>query len=363
MNVATFVNGATSTSFPVELSVKIDKVTEADVTIVSYYDSCLSDADPDVATLDMDFVPLGATSRFDLSAFRDLRKRLSKFDILHTHYNFAGSIGRLVATGTDTKIINTEHTDHSHLKHVQNVVNCPTYPMVDYMIFNSKSTYRSLRKYELPFLRGVECSVIHNGIDFDRLQSGQDRPDLPELPDGPKIVTAARLVEAKNIEILVRAMGPILAAIPEAELIIVGSGPQLEHLQETAEHAGVEDSVSFLGRLEREQVYGVLSNCTIFAVPSKYEGFCNAAVEAMGCGLPVVASDITVLREVIGDTGIFASPIAPEEFAEAIIQLLNDPRNRKIISEKSQNRANANFSIERTAKSYFKKYVDVIESQ
>ena len=361
MDIVAFINGGTSTSFQLEVSVKIDQVTPADVTVVSFYDSSLADADSDVTDYDMDFRPLGASSRFDTAAYRQLRALLHDYDILHTHYNFVGSAGRLASIGTDTKIVNTEHTDHRRMSHLQNAVNAPTYPAIDTMVFNSQSTRDSLRAYERPFLTGTDCRVVHNGVDFDRLRKGQERSDIPDLPAGPKIVTAARLVPVKNLDTLVRAMKSVVASISDAQLVVIGDGPEQPKLQRLAADLDLSESTTFLGRLEREQVYGTIAQCDVFAVPSLYEGFCNAAVEAMGLGLPVVASDIDVLREVVDDAGRFADPRDPEEFAEQIITVLTDDELRQQLGSDGSTRAAENFTIEKSAKQYYDIYTELVE--
>jgi len=360
IDVAALINGGTSTSFQLEVSVKIDEVTPADVTIVSFCDESLADVDPDVAEYDMDFIGLGASSRFDINAYRQLHNLLNDFDILHTHYNFIGSMSRIAAIGTDTKIVNTEHTDHIRLSHLQNVVNAATYPTIDTMVFNSESTGRSLRRYERPLLYRTDCTVVHNGIDFNRIAAGQERNDLPQLPAGPKVVTAARLVEVKNLETLVRAMKSVLDAVPNAQLIIIGDGPKRQELVELSESLGIDDAVTFLGYLEREQVYGTISKCDLFVVPSLYEGFCNAAVEAMAVGLPVVASDIDVLNEVIDQGGKFADPVDYRKFAEIISNLLANTKKRNTISNTAKDRASSQFPIEKSAHCYYDIYNELL---
>jgi len=88
IEVAALVNGGTSTSFQLEVSVKTDQVTPADITVISFYDESLADVDPNVAEHDMDFISLGSSSRFDVNAYRQLRDLFEDCDILYTDYNF-----------------------------------------------------------------------------------------------------------------------------------------------------------------------------------------------------------------------------------------------------------------------------------
>ena len=360
MRVAAFINGATSTSFQLELSVNINQITSADITIFSLYDNSLSDADNDTKNYEMNFVPLGASSRFDVSAYKKLRNHLSDYDILHTHYNFTGSVARLASFGTNVRVVNTEHTDHNRLSDIQNVANMFTYPAVDAMVFNSKNTQQSIQSYEIPFLTKSDCYVAYNGVDTQRIQESCDLTPRSSLPSGPKIVTAARLVPVKNLTVLVSAMQLITEYFPDAQLIIIGDGPEKSHLQQLAIDLGVFQSTTFLGKLGREDVYAIMNQCDVFAVPSKHEGFCNAAVEAMYLRLPVVASDIAVLREVIGPYGQYADPESPKMFAQHIIDLLGSVELRNNVGVKLHNRVLQRYTIESSAKRYYQIYREVL---
>jgi glycosyltransferase involved in cell wall biosynthesis len=361
MKVLFFVTTATSTSIPVELAAKIDEMTNVDVSVASLYDESLQDVDPDVAAMNIEIYPFGASSRFDFGAYRQLRSLLCDFDILHTHHNFIGSIGRIAAAGTGVKVVNTEHNDHQHFSHLQNWVNCPTYSLADMVVANSKSTRNSFRYYERPLLSLTECGMIYNGIDFDRIDACIDQDNHPVLPEGKKVVTASVIDEQKNLMTLVDAMEQVLQPLPETKLVIIGDGPLKSRVEKRAKELSIDGSVTFLGYLpEREQVYSTISKCDIFAVPSLYEGFCNAAVEAMGCGLPLVASDINVLREVVGEGGRFADPHDSDEFADELQALLQNDTGRKELGNTAKDRAREMFPIERTVKEYCRIYQSVM---
>lgn len=361
MRVAGLVNGGVSTSFAVELSAAIDRYTDVAVTLISFYDNTVEDMDPDVAALDIDIECIAADSRFDTTAYWRLRQLLSEHDILHTHHNSVGSFGRMASLATDTAVVNTEHNDHRHFSHLQNVTNMVSYPLVDALVANSASTRESLRRYERPLLARSRVEAIYNGVDLDRIAAGRTRTDVPDLSPGPTVVTAATLTAQKNLEPLVRAMALVRNRVPDANLVVVGDGPRRERLEAVAADAGVADAVTFLGYLpEREQVYAVLDRCDVFAVTSRYEGFCNAAVEAMACGLPVVASNIDVLREVFDGGGRFVDHTSPRLIAGELSRLLVDDRQRTELGETAAERARTRFSLERCARAYCRLYEEVV---
>ncbi|WP_267161074.1 glycosyltransferase family 4 protein [Halovenus salina] len=363
VKVLFFVNELTSTSIPVEISAKVHSQDDVEVTLVSYYDGSNDEIDPDVAELDIPMVKLAADSRLDFAAYRRLRQICveQNIDILHTHHNSTGSLGRLAVIGTNTKVINTEHNDHRFFTHLQKSVNAISYPVVNTMVSNSENTSRSFEWYERLLLGNTRQEVVYNGIDAKRIDNA--RSPTFDIPTGPLVVTAGRLVEQKNYETLLRIFKTVVDRVPEATLVIVGDGPLLNDLQALARRLDIQDDVLFTGYLpRREDVYGVLKQAEIAVFPSWYEGFCVAAVEAMAAGLPVVVSDIAVLREVVGEPGLFADPETPQTFAEQIIELLENQEKCNQLGSEAKERARTTFSLERTAREYLNIYKTMAET-
>ncbi len=359
MKVLFFVNTVSSTSIPVEVAGKIDEQTDVDVSIASFYDRSLENVDPEIKSLTTNIYTLGGGSRFDIKAYRGLENLMGEYDILHTHDNFIGSMGRTLSIGKDIKVINTEHNDHNYFSHLQNIVNCPTYPLTDKIITNSNSTKNSFQFYERPFLKLTSCETIYNGVDFEKIKSSTDTEQ--DLPEGIKIVTASTITKQKNHSKLIEAMVDVLDSHPNVNLIIIGDGPLKSRIQNQTKKLDIDDSVSFLGYLDkRSQVYSTIAQCDIFVVPSIYEGFCNAAVEAMGCGLPVVASEITVLQEVVGEGGLFINPEDPNDIAQKLRLLLDSDKHRRDLGKKARDRAISKFPIDRTVKGYVDIYREVL---
>ncbi len=307
-------------------------------------------------------VKLGAKSRLDFKSYWDLRQLCSKnVDILHTHHNSTGSLGRMAILGTGTKIINTEHNDHRFFSHLQKATNSISYPIVDTMVYNSQNTKTSTGLYEKILSVQSKSEVIYNGIDIGRIDDARKSP--VEVPDGPVITTVGRLVEQKNHKTLLQAFKLIVNQYPETTLLIVGDGPLYDELRSLSNELGIQDSVVFTGYLpRREDVYNVLKNSTIGVFPSWYEGFCVAAVEAMATGLPVVVSDLDVLHEVVGDPAIFADPSDPVSFEIAIKDLLQSPERRERLGRKAKDRARSTFSLEDTVREYYSVYREMAET-
>jgi glycosyltransferase involved in cell wall biosynthesis len=360
VHIAFLVNELTSTSIPVEIAAEIHRTTNTDVQLISYYDSPNDDIDPDVEDMAVPKIKLGATGRVDFSAYKKLRE-ICKQDtcrILHTHHNSTGSLARLAVVGTDTVCVNTEHNDHQHFNHLQKGVNSVTYPVVDVNVSNSQSTAASFEWYERMLFSGVQQEVVYNGINQAKIDAAEECPIV--LPSGPKVAIVGSLIKQKNHETLLRAFRSVNQRVPESSLVVIGKGPLSGELKRLATRLGIGDSVLFTGYLRRrDDVYRVLKRCVIGVFPSWFEGFCVAAVEAMACGLPVIVSDIDVFHEVVGDPGVYADPNDTDDFAEAIVDLLQQPEKREKLGQEAKDRARTTFSLERTAREYSNLYKEV----
>jgi glycosyltransferase involved in cell wall biosynthesis len=169
------------------------------------------------------------------------------------------------------------------------------------------------------------------------------------------------MTQQKNQRAILKAANEIKSH-PEADdihFLIAGSGPLEDELKTAAADLGVEDLVTFTGYLpQREQIYSLLHQSDIFLVPSEYEGFCVAAVEAMACRSVVIASDIEVLREVVGEAGIFVSTEETQELGEQIIRTVSRLGTEQMQERRGElhRRAVTKFPLERTAVEYGELY-------
>ena len=154
-----------------------------------------------------------------------------------------------------------------------------------------------------------------------------------QVPDGATLLVYVGGMNAhKNLLGLLRAMPRVVATRPDAQLAIVGdtSGrgfwddvPGLQRF--VAEHPPLERHVRFTGRLPDAELVELLSGTQALVFPSLWEGFGLPAVEAMSCGVPVLASDRSSLPEVIGDAGLFFDPEDPDDIAACLLRFAADP--------------------------------------
>lgn len=170
----------------------------------------------------------------------------------------------------------------------------------------------------------VSPHVIHNGIDVEYWRSATS-PSLRS--NGPPIiVTVGSLRREKGQDILIRAFDDVQKQIPNVRLRLVGDGGKKEELEKLTERYGLESQVSFTGGLDKSSVREELAKASVFAFPSRREGFGLALVEAMAAGLPIVATDVGGISEVVGEnSGILVPSEDTDLLAEALVRVLTKP--------------------------------------
>ncbi len=168
---------------------------------------------------------------------------------------------------------------------------------------------------------GTSVEALTNGVDTRRF-----RPVAPTLPPPPpgrrRIIVPRRLFEKNGVEHLVRAV-PLLAAEVDVEAVLVGDGPERERLEQLAHALGVEERVRFLGARPHVDMPGLLSSAEIAVFPSLMEATSVAALECLACEVPVAASRVGGLPEIIDDgVGALFAPADPADLARTVTRLL-----------------------------------------
>ena len=189
-------------------------------------------------------------------------------------------------------------------------------------------------RLELP--AGTRIEVVPNFVDPGEFHPGTDRHDLrerfPQLAwEGaarPKVLLhASNFRHLKRVGDAVLALAEVLRTRP-AVLALVGDGPDREGVEKLAGALGVEGHVAFLG--EQVDLGPLLAQADVFLLPSEQESFGLAAVEALACGMPVVASNVGGLPEAVrdGETGRLVPPRDPRAVAGAVLEICADDERR-----------------------------------
>ena len=161
----------------------------------------------------------------------------------------------------------------------------------------------------------------------------------------------------KRVVDVVKVFSRVSRQIP-ARLVLIGDGPERGRVQQTAEEEGVADRVTFLGK--QESVAEILSCADLFLLPSATESFGLVALEAMSCGVPVVATRVGGLPEVVpeGEAGYLAPVGAVDEMAERGVEILQDKEKWRRMSAAARAAAEQ-FSVERVVPMYERYYEKV----
>ena len=167
-------------------------------------------------------------------------------------------------------------------------------------------------------------SVIPFGIDPQRFTPG-------EQPSANKRIGTLRHLEANyGIDVLIEAVPLLLASDREIRIAIGGAGSLRSTFEHRIHELEIGAHVALRGRIAHAEVLAFLRSLVVFAMPSRAEAFGVAALEAQACGVPVVASHVGGLPEVVrdGETGLLVPPEQPQALASALLKLIEDPQLR-----------------------------------
>lgn len=173
-------------------------------------------------------------------------------------------------------------------------------------------------------LKEAKVPMIYNGVDLEKCCPKEDYC----LSDPACLLHIGRFNEQKNHEGLLEAFSIVVKRYPNCCLRLIGDGSLQEKMEAYTQELGIRDKVSFLGT--RNNVYPFLREADVFLLPSKFEGMPMTIIEAMGTGLPIVASAVGGVPDMLedGQSGMLVS-CEPAEIADAVCQLLDSEALRK----------------------------------
>ncbi len=291
--------------------------------------------------------PFGSAAfHFALTAIRETRPQ-----IVHTHLFGADLWGRLAALLSRVPVIvSTEHNaypDQGFLKrglksffarHTSSVVAV-------------SSVVKEYMK-DVDHIPAKKIRLIRNGIDLSRVVPRSTR----SFRDVPALIVVGRLEQQKGHATLFKALA--LVRRPWT-LEIAGTGPLERELRNLANRLGIAPRIRWLGY--RADVPELLARADLFCFPSRWEGLGLALVEAAAAGVPVLASDLPVLREVLPHEGTYAAAGDVTAWAEALRGILTDPQPAVQRAEQAVSRIHKEFSVDRMVKNYASLYQELLK--
>lgn len=196
---------------------------------------------------------------------------------------------------------------------------------------------------QLP-LAAKRMLCIHNGVEGSYQKADPERSNV--------VVSVGRFVKQKKQEVLAR-----VADKNQLKVFFIGNGPRQKRVEDIVNGS----TVNFVGAVPREDVGNYLAKAGVFVLVANWEGFPRAILEAMSAGLPVIASDVGGVSEIVDDSvGVLLKKNSEQELEHALLDLLNHPEKRKQMGENARKRIEQEFSLERMIEKTFGVYEEVI---
>jgi len=208
-------------------------------------------------------------------------------------------------------------------------------------------------------LAAKRLRVIPSCADLETCDTAVASSEWARVPPAPLVGCVAHLAPEKGLSVLLAAWSEVATAMPGARLLLVGDGPERARLERTAA-SFVPDSVVFTG--QRDDVAACLKALDLYVQPSLAEGLGTSVLDAMACGLPVVASRVGGLPEAVadGETGLLVPPGDPSALATAVLELLRDPERAAAMGAAGRRRVEEHFTLERMVEGYLMLYRELL---
>jgi glycosyltransferase involved in cell wall biosynthesis len=202
--------------------------------------------------------------------------------------------------------------------------------------------------------------VIYGGVDVRRFSPSPRSDRGPGTP--PVIGCVGRLHSDKGQMLLVSAAPAILKDFPAAKFVLAGDGPQRSEIEAAISRLGISESVRLLG--DRRDVPEILAGIDVAVLPSTSEGFANAALEGLACGVPMVVSDAGGNPEIVTDrlTGRVFPAGDVSALAACIVEMLQDPARRGEMAREGRRMVETVFPLEEMVRRHEDLYEDVLRA-
>ncbi len=203
--------------------------------------------------------------------------------------------------------------------------------------------------------------VIYEGVDLDWVDS-QQAPAPDDMNSGLVVGTVAHLSPEKGHQTLLEAAPRVLSRVPDVHFVLVGGGPLMSTLKARVEELGIEKKFTFTGF--RSDSEALMKNFDVFCLPSISEGLSSAILVAMASRLPIVATQVGGIPELVldGETGVLVPPDDADQLAVGLCKVLESPQLRKKMGCAGRQRIEETFTLERKLNETEKLYLSMLAS-
>lgn len=266
----------------------------------------------------------------DLALYRRLLGIFRSYDAVHTHLIHADLHGILAARHAGVRhIYTTGHNDDPFRRRLPFRL---SQALLWRQVTHGIAISDSLRQFQIAIegASPARVTTIHYGLDVNPVPSGDGAREMTRrelgLPlQAPVVGSVCRLVAQKGISDGLRAFWQIAQQVPDAHYVIVGDGPLRSTLAAEADGYGLQARVHFLGW--RDDARALMAAFDVLLSPSHWEGFGLVLLEAMAARVPVIATRVSAIPEIVrdGETGYLTAPADVQALSQALLKLLSDP--------------------------------------
>jgi glycosyltransferase involved in cell wall biosynthesis len=293
----------------------------------------------------------GGASRNIVPALVELIRR-EGIDLVHSHLYHANFYGRLAAKKAGIPAVASVHNTYSHPKLHRRLVNWYLARHTAAIIAGSEEIRGDVVRYD--YVPESLVELIPNSVDLSRsasaLSKAQARSNL-DLPENALVLgTVGRLEEQKGHRYLIEALSLLVQNGTNAYLLLIGDGRERSALEQLTGRLGLQDRVLFLGT--RNDLGDLFRAMNLFVMPSLWEGLSLAMLSAIAAGLPVIATSVGGVRQVLGDDeyGVTVSPGDAQALAAKITERVADWPNTLHLGSKGAQHVRDHYSDEAMVK-------------
>jgi glycosyltransferase involved in cell wall biosynthesis len=277
--------------------------------------------------------------------------RRERYDVVNAYGFKSPFITRFLVRGLSPRSVFVSGVRGLHVSELERLDSLKS----RFVLSLERLTSRLVDVYDANSLGAVEL-LADTGVDRRRLRFIPNGLDVEWwTPDSggrrrstPVILCVARFVPRKHHQDLLRAVAILRDRGVRVQLELIGDGPTLPDMRRLANELGVEELVRFVGARDPKQVRDAMRRADLFSLASLWEGMAGSVMEAMACGLPVVATDVNGIAELVdgGRTGYLVPPERPDVIAAALERLVTDPGEAARLGAAGRERICTEFGVE-----------------
>ena len=281
--------------------------------------------------------------------YRSIRRRYGHPDLVHVHSFTAGDLARRIKRIDGIRYAITEHSTVFAREKLSF-----TQERLAPRVFKDASVRTAV---SVPFAQllteryGYSFVYTPNPVDKIELINDSEKRALKTNPGKIRICNVAFCIPSKRQNRLIRAFSSVIEKFPEAELHIAGDGPQKKYLADLVSELDLESGVVFHSMLQRQDVFKLMRSCDLFALSSDFETFGVVLIEAMSCGLPIVATRCGGPESIITEDWLgILTERDDDSFTKGLLNGVKEVQNKRFDSQRISTHVRDTYSYQAIGK-------------